>query len=82
MRKASVLFVKTTMPHRLGDLEKSSTALAKLVISKDLVKESGLYYDRSINTARSSELSYNEEYAKELWETSERLVRMNILQNL
>ncbi len=82
LTKASVLFVKTTMPHRLGDLEKSSTALAKLVTSKDLVKESGLYYDRSINTARSSELSYNEEYAKELWETSERLVRMNVLQNL
>lgn len=78
LTKESVLFVKTTMPHRLGDLQKSSTALAKLVTSKDLVQESGLYYDRSIKTVRSSELSYNEDFAKELWDASERFVGIPI----
>lgn len=76
LTKASILFVKTTMPNRLGDLEKSSTALAELVTSGELVRESGLYYDRSINPIRSSDLSYHEAYAKELWETSELYVNL------
>lgn len=75
LTKASILFVKTTMPNRFGDLGKSSAALAELVTLKDLVRESGLYYDRSVNAVRSSDLSYNEEYARELWETSEHYVK-------
>lgn len=71
LTKASMEFVKHTMPNRYGDLEKSSDALAALVVSKDLVTESGLYYDRSVCTCRSSELSYNKENAKELWKASE-----------
>ena len=35
-----------------------------------LVKESGLYYDRSIHAKRSSVLSYNIENRKELWAKS------------
>lgn len=74
LTKESVQFVKTTMPNRLGDLERSSSALAELVTSEELVTGSGLYYDRSVHTARSSELSYNEQNAEELWAASERYV--------
>ena len=74
LTKASMLFVKTAMPHRFGDLEKSSSALAELVLSKQLITKSGQYYDRSIHTCPSSELSYNVENAGELWEASENYV--------
>ena len=74
LTKASMLFVKTAMPHRFGDLEKSSSALAELVMSEDIITKSGQYYDRSINTCPSSELSYNKENAAELWEASENYV--------
>lgn len=59
------------MPERLGDLDKSSKALAELIVNDDLVKKSGQYYDRSINTCDSSDLSYNIDNAKELWDKSE-----------
>ena len=75
LTKAAMMFVKTTMPHRFGDLEKSSSALAELVVSDHLVEASGLYYDRSTHTCPSSELSYHEENAAELWEASENYVR-------
>lgn len=75
LTKASMEFVKRTMPKRYGDLEQSSCALAELVASGDLVKESGLYYDRSIFPCPSSELSYNKENAEELWEASENYIR-------
>lgn len=74
LTKASMLFVKTTMPHRFGDLEKSSSALAELVLSDHLVKSSGGYYDRSTDTCSSSELSYSKENAAELWDASENYV--------
>ena len=74
LTKASMMFVKTAMPHRFGDLEKSSSALAELVLSDNKVTRSGQYYDRSINTCSSSELSYNKENAAELWEASENYV--------
>ena len=70
LNKTSMTFVKMTMPDRYGDLEKSSDAYAKLVTQEGLVKESGLYYDRSINAKKSSALSYSEENRKELWEKS------------
>ena len=75
LTKASMMFVKTAMPHRFGDLEKSSSALAELVLSDNKVTRSGQYYDRSINTCSSSELSYNKENAAELWEASENYVK-------
>lgn len=68
--KASMAFVKMSMPERYGDLDKSSTAYAQLVTEDGLVKESGLYYDRSIHAKRSSVLSYNIENRKELWAKS------------
>lgn len=77
LTKASILMVKTTMPNRFGDLEKSSEALAELVTSEGLIKESGQYFDRSIHAIRSSELSYNEENARELWKTSEQYVGLS-----
>lgn len=63
-------FVKTTMSDRYGSLSDSSTALAELVTEDEFGKSSGKYFDRSTNPAKSSDLSYNEDYAKELWNTS------------
>ena len=71
--RAHVAMVKHTMPHRLGDLEKSSDALAELVLDDTLATTSANYYDRSTTAVPSSELSYNDENARELWEASERL---------
>ena len=68
--KASMAFVKMSMPDRCGDLEKSSAAYARLVTQVGLVQESGLYYDRSINVKRSSPLSYDEANREELWAAS------------
>lgn len=67
--KARTAMVKLTMPERLGDLDKSSTALAELVVN-DEYKDSGKYYDRSTNYINSSELSYNVENRKDLWDKS------------
>jgi len=67
--KARTAMVKLTMPERLGDLDKSSTALAELVIN-DEYKDSGKYYDRSTKYIKSSELSYNVENRKDLWDKS------------
>ena len=65
--------VKRTMPHRFGDLEKSSDAYALLVLDDGLANTSANYYDRSITAVASSDLSYNDENACELWDTSWRL---------
>lgn len=70
----SIEFVRQNMPQRFGDLEKSSSALAELVTVKNLVTKSGLYYDRSTNSCKTSELSYDIENAKELWAASEAYV--------
>ena len=67
--KARTTMVKLTMPERLGDLDKSSTALAELIIN-DKFKDTGKYYDRSTNYTNSSELSYNIENRKDLWNKS------------
>ena len=40
----------------------------------EYLSEEARYYDRSTRAARSSELSYNEANARELWEESARLV--------
>lgn len=74
LNKVSIEVVKRTMPKRFGDLGKSSDALAELVVSKELVRESGLYYDRSTRPCPSSELSYHTGNAEELWRESERYV--------
>ncbi len=65
-KKPPVAMIKLTMPNRVGNLDDSSTALAELVIN-DKYKDSGKYYDRSTNYINSSELSYNVENRKDLW---------------
>lgn len=69
-------FVKVHAPHRYGDLEKSSSALAELVYS-DIIQSSGNYYDRSTSIIKTSELSYNEKNAKELWDKSAEYTQLN-----
>lgn len=66
---ARTAMVKLTMPERLGDLDKSSSALAELVVNNEY-KDTCKYYDRSTNYINSSELSYNVENRKDLWEKS------------
>ncbi len=61
--------VKLTMPERLGDLDKSSSALAELTMN-DKYNDTGKYYDRSTKFIKSSELSYNVENRKDLWNKS------------
>ncbi len=68
--KARSLVVKTTMPDRYGELESSSDALAQIAADDRFAEVSGAYFDRSINTKRSSELSYNKENQEELWAKS------------
>ena len=71
--KARAAMVKTTMPKRFGDLEKSSDAYAELVVNDALAVTSANYYDRSTTAIKSSELSYDMVNAKELWEASKKL---------
>lgn len=68
--KVRAAMVKRTMPHRFGDLGKSSDAYAQLVLDDNLATTSANYYDRSTTEIPSSELSYDEANARELWEGS------------
>ena len=73
INKAGAAMAKLTMPNRVGDLEKSSDAYAELIVNDELANTSANYYDRSVNAIKSSDLSYSEANAKELWESSEKL---------
>ena len=55
---------------RLGDLDKSSTALVEVVMNKEFENVTGKYFDRSTKYINSSELSYNEENRIDLWNKS------------
>lgn len=66
-------WVKQNLPERVGDLAESSRAAAELLTSEDFAGVSGKYFSMSTNAAKSSELSYNVENARELWEASEKL---------
>ena len=61
-------------PERMGDLDKSSQALCDIITMENL-KNNGEFFDRSIKTIKTSELSYNEDNAKDLWEKSESYVQ-------
>ena len=74
VNRVSTNMVKHTMPDRLGDLKTSSDAYAELIISEDLSK-SGCYFDRSVNTKKSSDLSYNTYNSNELWDFSEKIIK-------
>ena len=63
-------FIRINMPERYGDLENSSSALAELAYSDDIILSSGHFYDRSTRPCFTSPLSYNVENAKELWDKS------------
>lgn len=68
--KTRALAVKTMMPNRYGELHSSSDALAQIATGEQFAEISGTYYDRSIQTKNSSELSYSIENREELWEKS------------
>ena len=74
MNPQSIKFVKDNFPERVGDLDKSSQALCDLITMENF-KTNGEFFDRSTNTIKTSELSYNEKNAKELWELSESYVK-------
>ena len=74
MNPERIKFVKENMPERVGDLNKSSQALCDLITMKDF-KANGEFFDRSTNSVKTSELSYNEKNAKELWDLSESYVK-------
>ena len=69
-----IKFVHENMPDRVGDLDKSSQALCDLITMEDF-KENGKFFDRSTKFVKTSELSYNEKNAKELWDLSESYVK-------
>ena len=74
MTPERIKFVKENLPERVGDLDKSSQALCDLITMEDF-KENGKFFDRSTNFVKTSELSYNENNAKELWDLSESYVK-------
>ena len=61
-------------PDIMGDLNKSSQALCDISTLENLTND-GEYFDRSTKTIKTSELSYNENNAKELWDISESYVK-------
>ena len=69
-----VKFITEKCPDRIGDLEKSSQALSDLVTIEDF-NVTGAYYDRNTIPSKSSELSYDENNSKELWDMSELYVK-------
>lgn len=63
-------YIRKNVPERYGDLGNSSSALAELAYSDDIIFTSGHFYDRSTRPCFTSELSYNKENAAELWKKS------------
>ena len=70
MDQARALVVKTTMPDRYGELETSSDALAQIAVDHQFDGVSGQYFDRSVQSKASSELSFNVENMNALWDKS------------
>jgi len=70
MTKERVEQVKQTMPDRFGELSVSAQAAADILTDDRYLSAEAVYYDRSTNAAKSSPLSYSEEYARELWDAS------------
>ena len=59
-----------TMPDRYGELPFLADAVADILTRGEYADVTGKYFDRSTRISRSSELSYNEENAKKLWDIS------------
>ena len=66
--------VKDNHPERMGIMENSASALCDIATREDITNN-GEYFDRSTKTIKTSELSYNEDNAKELWTISENYVK-------
>jgi NAD(P)-dependent dehydrogenase (short-subunit alcohol dehydrogenase family) len=66
--------MKRIFASRVGDLGKSSAALSELAADQGDAPIAGLYFDRTAAApTRSSEISYNVDNARDLWEVSSRL---------
>ena len=74
MPKSRIFFVKTMMPDRFGDLDKSSSALVSLMLD-DSLNAKAKYFDRSINYKESSPLSYEIKNQKELWDYTDKFIK-------
>ena len=72
--KERIMYVKTMMPDRFGDLNKSSSALASLMLD-DSLNVKARYFDRSVNYKESSPLSYEIKNQKELWDYTEQFIK-------
>lgn len=70
-------FVKINMLDRYGTLSKSSSAAASLITEPQFESDVAYYYDRGTVIAQSSPLSYHLENAKELWQESLKLCKLN-----
>ena len=69
-----IKFLAEKYPERMGDLDKSSQALCDIITMENLTNN-GDYFDRSTKTIKTSELSYNEDNSKELWDLSDSYVK-------
>lgn len=69
-----VKMVAEKHPERMGIMENSSNALCDIATREDITNN-GEYFDRSTKTIKTSELSYNEDNAKELWTISENYIK-------
>lgn len=61
---------------RIGSLDASSKALAKIMTESQYGNVTGAYFDRSTKAIPSSPLSYNQENARELWNASVRYAKL------
>ncbi|KAG4094463.1 NAD(P)-binding protein [Neocallimastix lanati (nom. inval.)] len=68
-------YVIINWPERYGDLNDSSSTLAELTYSDNIILSSGHFYDRSIRPCFTSPLSYKKENSKELWDKSKEYVK-------
>ena len=73
MTQEQIDHVRRTMPERCGDLGTSAYVAAELLTSEEFSGVSGKYFSMSVKPAKSSELSYNLENARELWDASMKL---------
>ena len=73
MTQEQIEEVRRTMPDRCGKLSVSAKAAADILTVPEYAVQAAKYYDRSTRVASSSDLSYDQGNAEELWEESLRL---------
>ena len=61
-------------PEVFADLKDSSKALYEIITNEN-IKNNGEFFNKSTKTTKTSELSYNEDNWKELWDVSESYVK-------